>query len=159
MDTFETLLPIGTLLLGAGLAALADAAKHRRDRKETRSDALLVELAASCREFLDAAHNAAHLLGRTAPGCPHPLADASAAYWLSESEVARSLRRLELIADDRLRDSARAVLDQLRSFKSTIDARAPYGSPDYLDALRGFQIARADFLAASRRELLPEDHR
>ncbi|MCR2824702.1 hypothetical protein [Microbacterium sp. zg.Y909] len=149
MDPITVILPIVTLLLGAGASAGVDAIKHRRDRRDKRVEALRAAQVEDCTRFLDAVHDAAHRLGRTAPDCPYPLPRGEHHYWGADADAARAMRRIEVSCPDDVRDAARIVVARLRSFRDVVED-LPYGGPQYQSALRPFQQARGDFIAQAR---------
>lgn len=151
MDVIGIVLPIITLLVGGLVTFGADSVRHRRSRRESISDSLMDKRAEAYLSFVEATHDAAHRLGRSAPGSPNPISDD--AYWLVDSQVVLNLRKLELVGTDGVVRNAHVVRMALRAFRDHIKDGAVYGSPEYQAAYAPVTAARDALVAAARLEL------
>ena len=77
-EAFTAVLPVATLVLGAGLTFLVQEYSRRHAHAEDRSDALRSQRASAYQVFIRDGHEAAHLMGRTSEGCTEPLSGVAA---------------------------------------------------------------------------------
>jgi|GEM_PF-3237782 len=146
-------LPIVTLILGAVGSFAAESIRHRKARREALADSLRTTRSERYIAFIDAAHSAAHTLGRMADGCPDPLAADSDRYWLVDSDVAQKFRTLQLVGGDAVVAHAAEVRSALESFRDAVKAGVVYWSDDYRAAYRPVVDARNALIAAAREEI------
>lgn len=154
MNWFTTLLPIATLLVGALLTFFAESIRHRRLRQESLEDGLRSKRAETYIDFLSAAHSAAHLLGRMAPGCPHPIEPDTDTYWFLDSDVSRKLRSLQLVGTEPVVRAALSLELALREFRRVIDRGDRYGTPEYWDAYGPVSVSRDGLIRTARSEIV-----
>lgn len=148
------LLPLATLILGSLMTFTLEAIRHRRQRTESVQDARRLERSQAYVDFLESAHEAAHLLGRATPGCPSPVDDISHSYWLVDSSVVSRLRVIEVLGSEEVIVKARAMRLALANFRQHLEREdMTYWSPDYQAAYRPVASARGDFVEAARTDL------
>lgn len=151
----NAILPVLSLLLGAGLSYWAERRRYKTTREDSATDALRSQRGAAYRQFISDAHGAAHLLGRAAAGSTVPLVDDKVgALARVDSDVARDLYELEIFAGEDVLDAAREVRARLIQFREVIMDGALYYDETYLASLRKYQAARSAFLTAARAELV-----
>ena len=149
----SVVLPLGSLILGSVLTFVFETLRHRRTRAEAVHDARRGERSQAYIDFLNSAHEAAHLLGRATPGCPHPI-DADVSYWKLDSDVTRRLRVVEILGSDDVIDAARAVRQSLGQFReATRRPGVTYESPAYLESHAVFARHREALIVAARADL------
>lgn len=152
--TWQTVLPVVTLLLGAGASFAAESVRHRTARREALADSLRAERTKAYLALLDAAHTAAHTLGRSAVDCPNPLPPDADRFWLVDSDVTRHLRTLEMVGGDAVIAEARELRRALLTFREAVAAGARYESDEYRAAYAPVTHARDRLVGAARDELL-----
>ncbi|RZU65417.1 hypothetical protein EV379_1751 [Microterricola gilva] len=150
--------PLATLILGALLSQFSELWRQKRARSQALEDALRAKRAESYAGFLDAAHTAAHQLGRSAPGCPHPLELSGEQYWRADSETARTLRLIQLVASDQVSELAASVQSELIAFRDALhdpnnSKPIRYDSAEYWAAYAPYQGARNAFVRTARSEV------
>jgi hypothetical protein len=147
-------LSLGSLILGSGLTFALEAVRHRRTRSEAVHDARRLERSQAYVDFLNSAHDAAHLLGRATPGCPNPLDRDSASYWRLDSDVARRLRVIEILGSDHVTETSRRLRTALDVFRTaTTRPDMVYDTPEYWDAYKHVTLRRKEFIDAARQDL------
>lgn len=154
MDWLTVALPVVTLVLGAVLTFVAESIRHRTERRERRQDSLTARRADASIAFIDAAHEAAHLLGRMTPGCPNPLPMSEDKYWLIDSAVAARLNDLSLVASTSSLSAARGLHRALQAFRTAVMSGLTYGTDEYWLAYAPVREARAAFIDAARAEIV-----
>ncbi|MGZ4599734.1 MAG: hypothetical protein ACXVYY_16175 [Oryzihumus sp.] len=154
MSTFNAVLPVFSLLVGAGLSYAAEERRYRRLRRDQASDSLRSQRTDAYRMFVKNAHSAAHHIGRATPGCPMPLEDAPEAWAAIDRDVARDLYELELLATDETLDAARTLRQDLVAFRQTVIDGARYLDDPYRAALGTYQASRTRFLRRARTEIV-----
>lgn len=151
---FDVIIPLVSLLAGSLLTYGLESLRHRRSRREEIQDSRRLERAQAYVDFLDSAHEAAHLLGRSTKGCPSPLDNPSESYWLIDSAVTRKLRVIQLLGSDPVVASARAVRSALTEFRRSITAEdMTYASDEYWSAHRPVADARDALIRNARDDL------
>ena len=146
-------LPLGTLVLGSVLTFVFETLRHRRMRSEAVQDARRSERSQAYVDFLNSAHEAAHLLGRATPGCPHPI-EPDVAYWKLDSDVTRRLRVIEILGSDGVIAAARGVRESLGQFREmTMRDGVTYESDEYLASHRIFAGRREALIVTARADL------
>lgn len=117
-------------------------------------DARRLERSQSYVEFLNSAHDAAHLLGRATEGCPNPLDRDSATYWKLDSDVARRLRVIEILGSDEVTAASRRLRSALEAFRAaTTRPGMVYGTADYWAEYSQVAVSRDAFITAARGDL------
>jgi len=152
--TSAVLLPLATLVLGSVLTFTLEGIRHRRQRKESVQDARRLERSQAYVNYLESAHEAAHLLGRATPGCPNPPDENSDSYWLVDSSVTSRLRVIEVLGSELVIDRARALRRALVKFRKDLaheDMR--YWSTEYQEAYALVAAARDEFIDVARADL------
>ncbi|MBA4608265.1 MULTISPECIES: hypothetical protein [Aeromicrobium] len=153
MDS-AVLLPLATLVLGSVLTFTLEAIRHRRQRKESVQDARRLERSQAYVDYLECAHEAAHLLGRATPGCPNPLEDIAHSYWLVDSSVASRLRVIEVLGSEDVISRAKGMRTALVTFRRDLQSEEmTYWSEEYQDAYGLVVSARGAFIEAARSDL------
>jgi hypothetical protein len=143
-------------LAGSAITLWAEARRQRHAHADLIADSLRTRRVDAYQEFIREAHLAAHLIGRTAPGCPQPLDDSPEILARVDSEVARRLYEIELFAEEQPLLAARAVRIALLEFRRVVETRAVYMEQSYREALAVYQKARSEYLAAVRAAVLGE---
>jgi hypothetical protein len=154
MEWFSVALPVLTLVLGAALTFGAESIRHRTERRERRQDALTARRADASTAFIEAAHEAAHLLGRMTPGCPNPLPLNEEKYWLIDSTVAARLNDLSLVASSGSLIAARELHRALQAFRANVMSGLTYDTEEYWNAYAPVREARQQFLEAARADIV-----
>jgi hypothetical protein len=153
VNLLTVLLPIATLILGALGSFFAESVRHTKSRREALADALRATRSERYIAFVDAAHTAAHTLGRMADGCPNPLPQDPEKYWLVDSEVTQKLRSLEIVGGDTVVEKARAIRAALVEFRGAVESGVEYWSPEYRSKYQPVAEARDSMIRAARDEI------
>jgi len=150
----SVVIPLLSLVAGSLLTFGLESIRHRRARGEEIQDSRRVERAQAYVDFLEAAHEAAHLLGRSTKGCPSPVAGSAESFWLLDSAVTRKLRIIEVVGSDAVVDNARSLRAALGEFRSRVtDPEMTYASEDYWSAYKPVSAARNALINSARSDL------
>lgn len=148
------ILPLGSLVLGSLLTFGLEMIRHRISRGEAVQDSRRLERSQAYVDFLDSAHEAAHLLGRATAGCPNPLIGQGDNYWRLDGDVSRKLRVIEVLGSAAVVAEAQALRRVLMDFREAVsDPTMVYGTPEYWEVYRPVMERRASLVAASRADL------
>lgn len=143
-----------SVLAGSALTMVFEQHRQRSQRAEERNTFLRNSRLDAYRDFLREVHTAAHNIGRTSVGCPHPLERNTSVTVKVDSEVAMRLYELELFAGSSVLSSARLVREALYSFRNLVERDVSYMSDEYKESLGTYQAARTSLIKAAREEFL-----
>lgn len=157
MDWLTALIGAISVLAGSALTMVFEQRRQRVQRAEDRVTALRNSRLDAYRDYLREVHSAAHNIGRTSVGCPHPLNRDPSVTVKVDSEVARRLYELELFAGSEVLVRARDVRSALYGFREAVERDVEYMSEGYQKALGEYQQARTSLIKAVREEFLAVD--
>ncbi|WP_210438558.1 hypothetical protein [Nocardioides xinjiangensis] len=145
---------LGSLVLGSGLTFGLEVLRHKRTRNDTVQDARRLERSQAYVDFLNSAHDAAHLLGRSTPGCPNPLDADGAVYWTLDSDVTRRLRVIEIVGAEAVTGAARMLRAALDDFRAaTTRPGMVYATDEYWHEYSNVARHRDSFIESARHDL------
>jgi hypothetical protein len=168
--TTSGLLALGGVALGIGGTLLAERIGYGRERSDALDDRLYQERSATYIDFLEAAHECAHEIGKLARhdehGDPNHALPTSAervaiAYGV-DAFVARHVRAVEIVGPESVEKAAKAVLVALYKFRNRLQKAIAEDDPvvytdkkgsRYMVLLAPYREAREAFVEAAKTEL------
>jgi hypothetical protein len=150
----DTVIALVSLVAGSLLTFGLESIRHRRARRESVADSRRLERSKAYVDFLDASHEAAHLLGRATKGCPNPVTDIAGSYWRVDDTVSRRIRVIEVLGGDEVVARADALRRAIVAFRTDLGKPGmTYASDEYWSAYQPVASARRELIEAARADL------